>query len=137
MTWYRKIEMVQEPFDNGIDASGRAQVAFNIAVIKRSSGTFLEEIVKILVDATVGVYGTTIFDTSKAILPKGGDTAFLSIIETSGSPPEDTQNSTILPAYPQPSAQITARATDYTDARALARAAYVALAPIQNVDISP
>jgi hypothetical protein len=137
MTWFREIEMVQEPFDNGLDASGRAQSAFNIAAIKRSSGTFLEEIIKILVTAGVGVYGTTIFDTSKTILPEGGATAFLSIVETSGSPAERTQNSTTLPAYPQPSAQITARATNYTDARALARAAYVALAPIRNVDISP
>jgi len=120
-----------------LDASGRAQVAFNIATIKRPSGTFLEEIVKVLTDASVGVYGTTIFDTSKAILPEGGDTPFLSIVATPGSPPEHTQNSTTLPAYEQPSAQITARATDYTDARTLARAAYDALAPIRNVDISP
>jgi len=136
MTWYREIEMVQEPFDGELDPSGRTTIQFNIDAIKRSSNTFLEEIVKILVDAGVGVYGTSIFDTSKAVIPEGGG-PYLQIVETSGFPPERTQNDVSTPAYPQPSAQITVRATDYTVARTMARAAYNALAPIRNTDIVP
>lgn len=136
MTWYLEIDMVQEPFDNGIDPSGRARVVFNINVKKTYSNTFLEEITKILTDAGVGTYNTDIFDTSKANIPDG-DGPYLSIVETGGTSPERTQNSVLTPAYPQPSAQITVRATDYVDARAMARAAYNALAPIRNVNITP
>lgn len=136
MTWYREIEMLQEPFDMKIDPSGRARIVFNIAVIKRSSDTLLEEIVTILEDAGVGTYGTDIFDSSKADIPTGAG-PYLSIIETGGAPPERTQNSVSTPAYPQPTAQLVVRATDYTDARTMARAAYNALAPIRNTDITP
>lgn len=134
MTWYKEIDIVQEPFDLKLDPSGRARVAFNIDVIKRSSDTLLEELVKILTDAGVGTYGNNIFDTSKADIPDGNG-PYLSIIETGGTSPERTQNLVLTPAYPQPSAQIVVRATDYTDARTMARAAYVALAKIRNTDI--
>lgn len=36
-TFYRELDPVQEPFDMGLDITGRAQVAFNVAAIKRPS----------------------------------------------------------------------------------------------------
>lgn len=36
-TWYRKIRPTQEPFDLGLDAEGRARVAFNVLGDKKVS----------------------------------------------------------------------------------------------------
>lgn len=134
MTWYREVNPVQEPFDLGLDASGRARVVFNIMVVKRASTTFLEEIRKILVNAGVAVFGTDLFETSKSNIPEG-DGPYLSITETGGTAPERTQN--VIGAYPQPSAQIVARATNYEDALAMAWAAYNALVVVKNQHITP
>jgi len=130
MTWYREINPIQEPFDMRLDDSGRAQVAFNIAVIKNPSDTLLEEITKILTDASVGVANVTIFESSKKDLPVG-DNAFIVITETGGVFPEWIHNED-TPAFQRPSAQINARASSYADARTMARAAYVALVAVQN-----
>lgn len=136
MTWYREIEVLQEPFDLSPDGTGRAKVAFNISVVKRYSNTFLEEITKILMDASVGVANSNIFTTSMKDIPDG-DGPYLSIVETGGTFPERTHNSVSVPAYLRPTAQIVVRAGTYSAARTMARAAYNALAAVRNSNIVP
>lgn len=125
---------MQEPFDLALDTEGRAQVAFNVEADKAPSGTFVEEIVDLLVAAVVGTYGSNIFATAKAIIPVG-DGPFLSIIETGGSPPGYIHN-LATPAYQYPSAQVLVRASTYAAARTMARAAYNALASVANTTIT-
>jgi len=91
--------------------------------------TFTDDLVTIFVAA--GIPDTDIFVGAKAALPEGPG-PFITIKETPGSPPEGTHNSTDIPAYVRPSAQIMARGEEYTAARLLAQQAYDALFPIRN-----
>jgi len=132
VTWYREIDVVQEPFDLGLDANGRAVVAFNVRAIKGPSATFEQELVARLVAAGVGSAGSTIFVSSSAAIPDG-DGPYLTVTATGGLAPERTQAE--LPAYQRPSAQIAVRARTYAAARDRARAAYQALVGVRNVDL--
>lgn len=134
--WYRQIEVVQDPQDLGLDANGRAISAFNINVVKRYSDTLEEEIVGLLVAASVGVFNTDIFASSSKDLPDDGDGPFLTVVATGGTSPERTQNSIATPAYPRPSAQIAVHAGTYRAARTMAFAAYLALAGIRNQTVT-
>lgn len=126
MAWYRELEPVQEPFDFGLDVTGRrARWAFNIRSVKAFSATFLEEIAHELVTVGVLVSGE-IFFGSKARLPDG-DGPFLSIRETSGGPHERTHNTISPPAYVQPTAQLTIHALDPVLAQSKAVAIHNAL----------
>jgi hypothetical protein len=136
MTYWRETEPLQEPNDLGLDASGRAQVVFNIIVTKNPSNTFLEEIVKLLVDASVGVLNTNIFTTSTYPIPEG-DGPYLTITETGGTIPERTHNEIALPAFQRPAAQILVRAKTYGAARTMCRAAYNSLVGVRNQEITP
>jgi len=136
MTWYREIEPLQKPFDMKKDSVDRAKIVFNIAVIKGPSDTFLEEIVKLLVNGGVGIYNTDIFLTSSKDIPDGPG-PYLSIIETGGTFAERTHNDIILPAFERPTAQIVVRANSYAAARAMANAAYKILVAIRNLNVVP
>ncbi len=99
---------------------------------------FTEELLSILVDAGVGTLATgtnpppfSLFSSSKSQIP-GGSGPFLSVTETGGSGPEGTHNSTKMPAYQRPNAQLVVRASTYAVARAMAMAAYAALFPVRN-----
>lgn len=129
--WYREIDVGQEPFDLGVDAQQRSKVVFNIAVVKRPSDKFAEEILGLLVAAGVGTANVDIFVSSKRKLPTD-DGPYLSLIETGGTTPERTQNDISPPAYPRPSMQLVARAKSYDAARIMARNAYNALVGIRN-----
>lgn len=131
---YRTIDIDSEPFDIGLDSENRQKTAFNFRVVKQPSDVFVEEIVGLLVTAGVGVFGTNIFASSKANIPSGAG-PFLSIVETGGTAPERTQNEIGPPAYTRPSAQITVRATKYSEARTMARAAYNALVGVRNTNV--
>lgn len=134
--FYREINPSQEPFDNGTDASGRPMVSFNILCIKDArTETFLEEIVKILVNAGVGVYGTTIFASQQATLPIN-NTTIMTIRDTGGTRPLRTQNSFPTIASRQPGAQITVRGETYAAARRVAFTAYDALARVRNQTVN-
>lgn len=139
MTYYREITPLQEPSDEmGLDDENRVQIVFNVALFKRYSATVEEELVKVLTAASVGVSGTNIFSSSKAVIPiTSDDTAILSVRVTGGFAPERRQNVVSPPAYPRPNAQILVRSVSYVAARTMARAAYLALAAVRNVDITP
>ena len=127
--------MVQDPQDLGLDANGRAIVAFNINVVKTFSEQFLEEIVTLLVAGGVGVFNTDIFASSGKDLP-GGAGPFLTIVATGGTSPERTQNDVATPAYPRPSAQLAVHGMDFKASWAMAYDAYNALAGIRNQTVT-
>jgi len=136
MTWYREIEALQEPFDLGLDNNQMAKVVFNIMAYKGPSTTFIEETVKLLVDAGVGTYNTNIFSTSSKDIPIG-DGPYLSIIETGGTFPERTHNDTAAPAFQRPTAKLVVRAKTYAAARTMSRAAYNVLVAVRNTNVVP
>ncbi len=135
MARYLGISPLQEPFDGGLDGKARAQVMFNVLITKTPSTTVAEELIKILTDAGVGVEGTDIFFSSRASVPDG-EGPFLSLIEQGGAAPGFIHNQDI-PAYPSPGAQIVVRAKSYTQARAMAWAAYNALVVVRNQVVTP
>ncbi len=96
---------------------------------------FEDDLVVRLVAQGVGVYGTNIFISTKAVIP-AGDGPFLSIVVTGGTSPLRTHNSVAAPAYQRPSAQLTARASTYAAAMVMARAAYDALVGVRNITIN-
>ena len=135
MTWYLHILAVQEPFDLGLDGNGKAQSVFNITTRKRPSDTFVDEIAKRLEDQGVGSINVDIFATSQGDIPTDEGT-YLSIAVTAGATSQDIHNEQ-APAYPEPSAQIVARAVDYEVAEAKAFLAYHALAGVRNTNLFP
>lgn len=134
-TWYLDIQDQQPPFDSGVlDGQGRAMWTFNIVATKQPSSTFLTELVTLLVGAGVGVFGTNIFISSKAVIPSGNG-PFLIVIATGGVTGIRTQNDVSGPSYERPSAQITTRANSAAAAEAMARAAYAALISVRNTTV--
>lgn len=87
---------------------------------------FYDEIAYLLESAGVGTRMVDIFASSAKALPKG-DGPFLSIIETGGTAPDNTQNHTDRPAYQRPGTQIVVRAGTYSAAKTMAVLAYYAL----------
>lgn len=134
MARYLEITPLQSPFDMGLDTSGRAQVVFNVMARKTASGTFIEEIIKLLTTAGAGT-STNIFATSKSQIPPGAG-PFLSLTETGGAAPLRIHNQ-LAPAYERVTMQIMARASTYDAARTMARNAYNALAGVRNTTVTP
>lgn len=129
--WYREINVEQEPFDMGLDSTGRIKWGFNITAEKASSDNFKEEIIGLLVAAAVGTFGIDIFSSSKVKVPDGAG-PFLHFTETGGATPERTHNEIGPPAYQRPSAKLVARAETRSAAIGMARSAYDALVGIRN-----
>lgn len=138
MTYYLWVKSINEPADIlGPDDAGRIQYSFNVRARKLSSDTFLEEMVKVLVTAGVGVFNTTIFASSKAKLPTSPTALFLTLRETGGAPPDSIHNQTSPPAYVQPSLMCVVHGPETAATKAKARAAYNALVAVKNVTITP
>ena len=135
MALYQKLKPLQPLYDQGADSLNRAKVAFNILAIKSPSSTFEEELVKILVTAGVGVFGTSIFGSSAVVLPTGPG-PYLSITTTGGPGPMYDQDHP-GPSWERPTAEIVARAKSYLTARAMAQAAYDALVVVKNQTVTP
>lgn len=96
---------------------------------------FLDEIAARLVSQGVGVLGTNIFLSSKTAIPSGNG-PYLTLTETGGTGADRTQNNTALE---RPTAQLHARASSYLTARAMLKAAYLALGGpngLHNVTLS-
>lgn len=92
---------------------------------------FVQELLYIMSGDNVGVPLTNMFTSSAKVLPTGAG-PFLSITETGGTTPENTQNAVIKPAYQNPGAMIVVRADSYPVAYAMARAAYNSLVKTRN-----
>jgi len=133
--WYLDIRDQQPPFDSGVlDGQSRALWTFNIMATKVPSTTFLLELVAVLVAAGVGVYGTNIFISSKAVIPPGNG-PYLNIVATGGLEGLRTQNVVSGPSYERPSAQVVVRAQSAAAAEAMSRAAYAALVGVRNQNV--
>jgi len=128
--WYLGVMPLQEPFDVGLDDAQRQQVAFNVLATKRPSGSFVQELIALLVAAGVGIEGKTIFGTASAVLPTGPG-PILSVKPTGGTGPLGTHNAGPA-AYRRPGAQILVRAGTWAAADAMAQAAYDALVAVRN-----
>lgn len=87
---------------------------------------WLDDIVTVLEDASVGTHGTDLFTTTKSQVPKLA-AGCVRIIDTGGSGAEHTHNSTDAPAWRNPSAQIMVSADTSDAAIAKAQAAHDAL----------
>ena len=95
--------------------------------------TFLDEIAARGVAQGLGVIGTSIFLSSKAVIPTGNG-PYTSIIATGGAGARYTHN-TNAPDSQRPGAQILVRALSYPVAEAKARAWYDALT-LRNTTLS-
>lgn len=95
---------------------------------------FLDEIKDRLVAQGVGVYGSSIFLGSKAVIPDG-DGPYLSVIETGGSGPLRIHNEAAAHVQ-RPTAQVLVRAKSYLVARTMAKNAYLALDGVFNTSLS-
>jgi hypothetical protein len=95
---------------------------------------FLDDLATKLVAAGVGVLGTSLFLSSKAIIPAGAG-PYLTLTETGGSGPTRIQNQSSA-ATERPTAQVAVRASTYAVARAKAKAAHTALDGIWNTTIN-
>ena len=92
--------------------------------------TFLDDIASRLVSAGVGVIGSSIFLSSKAVIPTGSG-PYISLMETGGVAPRRVQNRNGA-AVIRPSVQVVVRASTYPAARTKAEDAYRALDGIFN-----
>jgi hypothetical protein len=107
---------------------------------------WLEDIVTLLEDAGVGTFGASLFASTKAKVPLlTGGQATCTIVETGGTSPESTHTTrtsqtttevVTTPAYLRPSAQLTFKADEYAEARAMAGEAYDALAGVRNTFVN-
>lgn len=89
---------------------------------------FTDDLAALLEAASVGTLGTDIFTGLKTTVPQlPVPSGSLHIVATGGTSPDETHNDVLTPAYTQPGAQITARASASQDAEAKARAAYAAV----------
>lgn len=114
MSRYLSITSTQHPFDIGPDANNRPQVSCNYEVHAAGPITAFEgEILKLIVDAGLGVIGTTLFKGRAAVLPTSGDGPFVQLIITSGNPNLQTHNGD---KYERPTFQILVRAKTYSSA---------------------
>lgn len=137
-TYYKWINSINEPADIlGLDEHERVQYSFNVIANKQSSPTFLEEMIRVLVNAGIGVLNTTIFASSAAKLPDDPTKWFVTLRETGGAAPEKTHNQTSPPTYVQPAAQVIVHAPTTVAAKAKAWAAYNALVAVKNTTINP
>ncbi len=86
--------------------------------------SLLSDLVSLYTADSLGTFGTDIFGSTLAEIPRIESGSILSVIETGGTSPENTHNSVLKPAYIQPGAQVVARAVDYVTAWDKAKAAY-------------
>jgi len=95
---------------------------------------FLDDIAAKLVADGVGVVGTTIFLSSKAVIPAGAG-PYITLMETGGIAPTRVQNQRQA-ATVRPSVQVVTRATSYQTARTKARQAYDSLDGLFNTTVN-
>ncbi len=93
-----------------------------------SISPFGDDLITLLQDAGVGTLGVDLFEGLKSTVPQLPEpSATVHVVPTAGTSPTNTHNSTLLPAYINPGAQITVRARASADAEAKVRDAYAAV----------
>lgn len=136
MSFYLWIVAEQRPFPFDLDEKGRTMFSFNITAQARGQvAKWADEIVKILVGAGVGTYGTmsdTIFIGPAAHIPDG-DGPYISVIDTSAQAPDETHNNDF---YDNLGAQIIVRALDSEVGETKALEARSALTPKRSYTVT-
>lgn len=132
MSFYLHILALSQPTDIGLDDNKRTMFSFNVEAKARGLVAVIEnDILKLITDASLGVFGTDAFIGSASLTPDG-DGPFVHIINTGGGSPNETHN---LDIYPNLSCQILVRSLDYTAARARAYAIWAEVHGKRNVTI--
>jgi hypothetical protein len=135
VTDYRSIQAVTEPHDTGqLDDAGRCQCAFTVLAWKTPSATFVEELIKVLVDAGVGVFSETIFGGSASVIPEG-DGPFLHVKTDGGAGAVGTHSDSPAGWDRRPSAVVTVHAKKWTAAEAMAQLGYSAFVNVRNMAV--
>lgn len=135
VTLYQSIEVMGQPrASKDVDMQARIVMMLEFYVIKAPSDTFLQEIVTILVNANVGVYGEDLLASSQSTIPIDGTYCLLK--ETGGLPPIKTHNAIAGPAYHRPAATLYVHASDQATAWQRINAAYAALVVVKNQDVA-
>lgn len=94
----------------------------------------LDELKAYLVAQGVGVFGTSLFLGSKAVIPSE-DGPYISLIETGGSGPTRVHNQTTANTQ-RPTVQVVVRAKSYLVARTKSKQVYQALDGLYNTTLS-
>ena len=137
MTWWREVELLQEPFSLSRDPSENfVDFVFNIMVIKRPSHTFIEELISYLESENIGTLNSDIFVGPLNDNLENADDPYIIISLTGGTSPERTHDSVILPAYQIPSAQILSRGKSYISTKSKSYLAYDSVVKIRNLNIN-
>lgn len=92
--------------------------------------TFLDDLVYLLENNSIGTQGVNIFVSSKATIPTGNG-PYLTIIETGGTSPDYVQGQ-ITPAYARPAAQLMCRGISYPAVRTMLSNALAVLCAVNN-----
>lgn len=133
-TVYLSINGVQsEPFPIGEDELRRPMISCNYMAHTVGPVASLEDdIIALLVAASVVADGSSIYIGPVATFPADDDGPFTEIILTGGIAPGATHNGT---RYPRISFQIVVRATTYAAAQARAKAIHAALDGVYNTTV--
>lgn len=133
MSRYLSVVSTQAPFDVGPDANNRPQVSCNYECHGAGPLTDFEgEVLRLIIDAGLGVLGTTLFKGRAAVLPTSGDGPFVQLITTSGNPTLQTHNDN---RYERPTFQILVRAKTYSSAMSRALAVWRLLDGQHNISV--
>jgi hypothetical protein len=90
---------------------------------------FADDIVFIFAGAGLGTPGVDLLIGPRGVIP---DSGALSVIPSGGPGPVGTHNSTDVPAYVRPTAQIVSRAPTYVASEAKSQQAWNVLFPVRN-----
>lgn len=129
----RIIELLaqQAPFSYGEDANGRALFACNFLGIADTLTAIEDVVIKLIVDAGLGVAGTSLFIGPIATVPDA-DTPIVTVTMTSGMRPDITHDAN---RYESLSFQVAVRARDYLVGKARANDIYLLLDDTRNVSV--
>jgi hypothetical protein len=115
-----------------LDDNGRAVFVFNVVARSRPTARFMQELVKVLELAGVGMEGVTIFAGSLSSLPTDAG-PYLFLRSTSGVAPDGTLEDP--GAYRRPGAQFFVHGADLEAAEAMAHAAHDAILAVRNREV--
>lgn len=134
MTTTRIVELLaqQAPFSYGEDANSRALFACNFLGKVDTLAAVEQVVIKLIVDAGLGVSGTSLFIGPIATVPDD-DAPIVTVTMTSGVMPDITHNTD---RYESISFQVSVRARDYLVGKARAHDIYLLLDDTRNVSVT-
>ena len=99
-----------------------------------STSRWTRDIITVWENASLGTFGTDLFEGSRAAIPLAAGTYAL-VTQSGGSKPEYVQNSA-SPAWRFPTAQVTVYAPDYVRAMSFAQALWESITAVLNTTIN-